>query len=188
LYAALLEDTLDAARASSADERSLWWSDAPSNEAPLSGFLVHLQAGADLGERMANAADALLLEPEDRAVLIGSDLPALRTAHIDEAFAALESNDLVLGPTTDGGYWVIGFSKRARCVFDGIEWSTERVFQRTLASAAREGLRVHSLAMHEDLDAPHDLVRLVAAAATGDAARVGVHAATALRRMGLLPG
>lgn len=188
LYAALLADTLEVGRASSADERSLWWASEPLPDGPPPGFEVRAQAGADLGERLANAADALLSAPGDRVVLVGSDLPALRAAHLDEAFATLESNDLVLGPTTDGGYWLVGLSRRAREVFEGIAWSTDGVFTQTLSAAARLGLRVHALALHEDLDTPHDLARLVAAAATGGGTALGPHAAEALRRMGMLPG
>jgi hypothetical protein len=188
LYSAMLADTLDAALDCAADERVVWWSEGAQAGAPPSRFTVREQSGADLGERLAHAVDAMLQAAGDRLVVIGSDAPALRGAHLEKAFESLGSHDLVLGPTTDGGYWLIGFSRPAHGVFEGIAWSTEGVFAQTLAAAARLGLRVHALEMLDDLDTPADLVRLVAAAATGDAARFGPHATAALGRMGMLPG
>jgi rSAM/selenodomain-associated transferase 1 len=188
LSAALLADTLDAARACAAGERTLWWADPPMIEAAPSGFTVRLQSGTGLGERLANATGVLLAEPGDRVVVIASDLPAISAALLDEAFASLDDHDLVLGPAADGGYWLIGLTRPAPGLFEGIAWSTDEVVAQSLAAAANAGLKTHLLAKLDDIDTPANLARLVAAAATGRAGVVGPKAAGALRRMGMLPG
>lgn len=186
LYSGLLADTLDTVRACAADERTLWWSEAPGGAPAPEGFDVRVQPGDDLGARLAAAFDAMLAGPGDRAVVIGSDLPALSAARLDEAFAALSDHDLVLGPAVDGGYWLVGLSRRARAVFEGIAWGTGDVFAQTVRAATRAGLRVRTLATLADVDTPADLVRLAAGVTCGTAA-LGRHARAALREMGLLP-
>lgn len=186
LYSGLLADTLDTVRACAADERTLWWSEAPEGAPAPEGFDVRVQPGDDLGVRLAAAFDAMLAGPGDRAVVIGSDLPALSAARLDEAFAALSDHDLVLGPAVDGGYWLVGLSRRARAVFEGIAWGTGEVFAQTVRAATRAGLRVRTLATLADVDTPADLVRLASGVACGTAA-LGRHARAALREMGLLP-
>jgi rSAM/selenodomain-associated transferase 2 len=75
----------------------------------------------------------------------------MTTHHIDEAFDALKSHDLVLGPSTDGGYWLIGLKKPAD-LFDRMEWGTSSVFEKTLAAAIAEGLSAHVLSPLTDMD------------------------------------
>lgn len=187
LHAAMLADTLDVARACAADERTLWWAGEPLAEAPPSGFCVRAQVGDDLGARMANAFDALLQAPGDRVVIVGTALPELRGTDLDRAFDSLGSHDLVLGPAFEGGYWLVGLSRRTPEVFANIAWSTDHVFAQTLGAAASHGLRVRSLESRRELETPADLVLAVAAAATSPNTGFGAHARAALRRMGMLP-
>jgi len=187
LHAAMLADTLDVARGCTADERTLWWAGEPLAEAPPSGFCVRAQVGDDLGARMANAFAALLQSEGDRVVIVGADLPELRSADLDRAFESLATHDLVLGPAFEGGYWLVGLSRPAPDVFANIAWSTDHVFAQTLGAAARFGLRVRSLESRRDLETPADLVLAVASAATSPERGFGPHARAALRRMGMLP-
>jgi uncharacterized protein len=117
------------------------------------------QAGADLGERMANAFHDVFSAGYERAVLVGSDIPELNHAIITEAFDALERNDAVLGPAADGGYYLIGFRKESMApgAFHGIAWSTAAVFEETKRILEAESLRVHVLPMLHDMDSAEDL-------------------------------
>lgn len=188
LHAALLADTLDAARECAADERTLWWSGEPLAEAPPSGFCVRALAGADPGERMARAFGSLMQSHGDRVVIVGCDLPDLKAADLDRAFDSLASHDLVLGPAFERGYWLVGLSKPAPELFAGVAWDGEHVFAQTLGAASRAGLRVRSLEGRMDLVTPADLVLLVATAAASPGSVFGANASSALRRLGMLPG
>ena len=92
------------------------------------------QGHGDLGQRMRLPFDTL---PPGPVVLIGSDIPAMRPHHIARAFALLGGNDLVFGPATDGGYWLIG-ARRLRplphTLFAGVRWSTPHALADTLAT------------------------------------------------------
>ena len=106
---------------------------------------------------MANAFRASFGQRATQTVIIGTDSPSLPARLVDEAFAALARADLVLGPTTDGGYYLIGLRSQdsgARMGFlsTGIEWSTERVLEQTIANARRARLRVALLAPWYDVD------------------------------------
>ena len=95
-----------------------------------------------------------------RVVLIGSDDPTLPAELIEEACAALDTHEVSIGPSTDGGYYLIGLREPHLSVFDAIEWSTSRVYRQTVAQANRCGLRVRSLPEWYDVDEPADLERL----------------------------
>ncbi len=117
------------------------------------------QSGNDLGEKMENALRDAFSLGCDRAILVGSDIPELSAAIIDQAFAALERNDTVLGPASDGGYYLIGFRKNSLLpdVFRGIAWSTPSVFEETMKVMHSKSLRVHVLPGLHDVDTAADL-------------------------------
>ncbi len=121
------------------------------------------QIGVNLGAKMSNAFRQVFEREVSRAVLIGSDFPDLPAEIISEAFSALKSKHAVIGPAKDGGYYLIGFrlDTFSSAVFDGIPWSTEEVFERTMSIFTREGLDVHQLPIWRDIDRPEDLVDLV---------------------------
>lgn len=114
-------------------------------------FDKHLQIGADLGARMEQAfADTFSLV--DRAVIIGSDCPGITPQLLEQAFQALEEQDLVLGPARDGGYYLLGLRQPQPSLFRAMEWSTEEVAAETLQRAAALHLRVHQLPVLSDVD------------------------------------
>jgi len=117
------------------------------------------QRGEDLGERMENAFKDSFSEDVEKVVLIGSDIPDLTATMMDEAFSPLELQDAVIGPASDGGYYLIGFRKHAFLpeVFRGIPWSTGSVFQQTMEIFLRSGMRVHVLPEWNDVDTLSDL-------------------------------
>lgn len=116
------------------------------------------QGDGDLGERMMTALRLLLLLADvDKAILIGSDCPELACATINEARILLGENDVVLGPTEDGGYYLIGMNKVDPELFTGIKWSGATVFEDSMTKAHVLGLRVGCLPQLRDLDDAHDL-------------------------------
>ena len=129
---------------------------------------LEVQAAGDLGERMQRFFTAALARAE-RVVLIGSDSPDLPVAFLHEAFAALETHDVVLGPAADGGYYLIGAASRAPPVFDGIAWSTPDVWPQTRARLQTAGTAWHALPEWYDVDDQTGLKAL--AFRLGDAAR-----------------
>ena len=118
-----------------------------------------VQEGQDLGERMANAFARSFESGRDKVVLIGTDCPMLQSQHLNQAFEALNHSDLVVGPATDGGYYLIGMKGRAAYLFEGIEWSTSQVLSQTLHVASRHGLIVTLLPELDDIDTQEDWQR-----------------------------
>ena len=99
-----------------------------------------------------------LAEGFERVVLVDSDSPTLPGQILEDACQALDQHDVTLGPTSDGGYYLIGMHRFHAQLFEGITWSTPRVYAQTLAQAT--GLRVLELPEWFDVDVPADLERL----------------------------
>lgn len=118
------------------------------------------QTPGDLGTRMYAAFLAAFQRGCRRVVLIGTDIPELRADHFRQAFDALSKSDLVIGPSRDGGYWVIGLNRPAR-LFEGIKWGTRAVLGQTLALANGQGLRVKELDYLTDIDTEEELKELL---------------------------
>jgi uncharacterized protein len=114
-------------------------------------LILSEQSPGNLGERMRAAFLGAFRQGARCVLLHGTDIPDLTTHHIDEAFDALMRHDVVLGPSADGGYWLIGLKKTAD-LFDGMEWGTSSVFEKTLAAARGQGLSVHVLPLLTDMD------------------------------------
>lgn len=117
------------------------------------------QVGRDLGERLYNCVRQLCADDFDRVVIIGADVPHIRDAWLDEAEQQLDTADVVLGPSDDGGYYLVAM-RAAHDIFTGIAMGTPTVLAETLAKAAGAGLRVHLLPRSFDIDAASDLDRL----------------------------
>lgn len=121
------------------------------------------QRGDGLGERLVECfRDARALGFES-VVVIGADSPTLPPEFVLNAFGALAaSSDLAVGPTEDGGYYLIGAKNLHERVFVGVEWSTNRVFAQTTERAAAARLALHELPRWYDVDEPADLGKLYA--------------------------
>lgn len=115
------------------------------------------QGTGDLGARMARAFDENFRSGEGPVVLIGTDCPQLTLFHVREAFQALKSKDMVIGPSADGGYYLIGLKRSSPGLFRSIKWGTGEVFRETLNRSHEENLSVYSLNMLNDVDVPSDL-------------------------------
>lgn len=115
------------------------------------------QPEGDLGERMTTAFAAAFAAGAGRVAIIGTDCPGLRASHLTQAFEALETADVVLGPATDGGYYLLGLRQPQPELFQNKTWSTDSVLTDTLADARRLGLRVALLPALRDVDNADDL-------------------------------
>ena len=120
--------------------------------------ILSFQQAGDLGRRMRSALFDALKEGNKRVVLLGTDITGLNIQILKNAFDALLHHDIVLGPSTDGGYWLMGL-KRPIDLFQNIDWSTPMVLDQTLAQARHMGLTVHLLKFLSDMDTPEDLRR-----------------------------
>ncbi len=162
LYQRLVRDTLRVATrlsgihvvvayAADAQYPTLRWISRPYATIP--------QRGRDLGERLSRAFAWAFAHGARRVVVMGSDAPDLSARWIRQAFRALAAHDVVVGPTLDGGYHLIGLNEPRPAYFRHIPWSTARVCSTTLARIARRGDRVFCLTPIFDLDIPRDLKR-----------------------------
>lgn len=117
------------------------------------------QRGSDIGERMYNAFTDVFALGFKRAALIGSDIPDLPARVINQAFERLASADVVLGPGTDGGYYLIGCNRDTLCesMFSGIPWSMDAVLPETLKRVVEAGLVCAQLEPWSDIDELDDL-------------------------------
>ena len=129
------------------------------------------QGPGDLGARLAAATRDAFAAGAERVLVIGSDCPAVTAAVIDQAFDSLEHADVVIGPASDGGYYLIGLARPAPELFVGIPWSSPDTCRVTLAAADRAGLRVVLLEELFDVDTAADWQRWCALAEHADARR-----------------
>lgn len=120
------------------------------------------QRGGSLGERMGNAFRAAFNEGYHPVVMIGADIPTLPLHFLTAAFKALKDRDVVLGPSADGGYCLIGMHRLHEEIFRGVEWSTPRVLHQTVGKIKQEKLKLACLDVWYDVDTLEDLVFLKA--------------------------
>ena len=108
------------------------------------------QGEGDLGQRMANCLAQFGPHP---ALILGSDIPDINRRHVAAAFDKLRRNELVFGPSDDGGYWLVGAAQGARVgnLFNDVRWSTEHALVDTLGNV-RPGVRVAMLEPRADID------------------------------------
>jgi rSAM/selenodomain-associated transferase 1 len=161
VYRLLLEHTYEAVQSVSADKVIYYAQHIEGSDLWNKGdFRKELQHGADLGDRMCNAILAEQSSGLGKMIVIGSDCPALQEQHINDAFAALNSYDIVIGPASDGGYYLIGMNTCHKALFAGIEWSTSRVLEQTRQKCAALNLSCFLLPTLHDVDEEQDLVHL----------------------------
>ncbi len=115
------------------------------------------QAQGDLGARMEAAFGSAFREGAERAVIVGSDLPALSTGLLRRAFAVLDGSDAVVGPARDGGYYLLGLRRPIEGLFSGIRWSTPEVLGATLGRLRAAGAEPVLLEELADVDTVEDL-------------------------------
>lgn len=134
-------------------------------------FLLIPQRGKNFGERLFFAAEDLFAHGFASVCLINSDSPTVPASSFAEACGELQKpgDHIVLGPSVDGGYYLIGLKKLQRRLFEEIDWSTARVFAQTKQRAAELGIQVHELPAGFDVDDSASLMQLFRAVLDEDA-------------------
>jgi rSAM/selenodomain-associated transferase 2/rSAM/selenodomain-associated transferase 1 len=115
------------------------------------------QGEGDMGERMAQAFQENFQRKKGKVVLVGTDIPQLTAFHVRIAFKALKRHEMVIGPSVDGGYYLIGLKEMVPELFKSISWGTATVYEDTMEKAEKLGLSVKSLEPLQDVDIPEDL-------------------------------
>ena len=128
------------------------------NVFPPAGYLP--QKGSDLGEKMYRAIRKVLDLGYSSVILTGADLPLLTKAHLESGFAALEDNDIAIGPTSDGGYYLIGMKQPRKEVFRVEGYGGVSVFENTVTAVRQAGLSLGYALPCDDVDTPEDLWEL----------------------------
>lgn len=164
LYRAFLHDALDQYRALGVDVR-LYLSPAengvPALDVPA-GIACFEQQGGGLAARMRAAFADTFAAAYTRVAIIGTDHPTLPSAFVEQAFAALDASASVcIGPSTDGGYYLLGMNAFYPQLFDGMTYSHDRVFADTLRRAAQTGAHLTVLPRWYDVDEPADVRRML---------------------------
>lgn len=163
VYQKLLEHTA-AVVAPLPVEKVIWYGNAVPKQDLWADTTPHRKAqapNATLGQRMENAFREAFDQGQRRVVIIGSDCPELSTDLLEEAFARLRKNPVVLGPAADGGYYLLGLQKLYP-LFTGIDWSTDQVLSQTQTKLAQLGLTPYLLPTLHDLDLAEDLAKFPA--------------------------
>ncbi len=156
VYKILLLNTFDVTKSLSED-KAVYYSDKIEYNDIWDGVLYQKfkQEGNDLGLRMMHAFENSFERGYKKVVIVGSDIIDLKTHHFNEAFKALNTNDVVLGPAEDGGYYLLGMKALYRSVFYHKEWGSSTVKNDTLADLSDQ--KVASLETLNDIDVYDDL-------------------------------
>ncbi len=169
LYTAFVRDVLARTESIDVDRRVIAFDppDAESEVRALFGggkaqWQYVPQVQDDLGARMREALVQQLDAGASAAVLIGSDIPSLPAYHITQAFDLLRTKDVVLGPSTDGGYYLVGVSRPIPEIFEDVEWSTPSVLTQTIDRVQRAGNTLGLVSPYFDVDTPEELDFLLA--------------------------
>lgn len=189
LYEGFLLDTLDLMRAVPGVRRVIAYLPREARDyfarlAP--DFDLIPQRGADLGARLDHAVTHYLSNGHEQVVIMNSDSPTLPSEHLRQAFEQLTDHvDVVLGPSDDGGYYLIGLRRPAPRLLREVRMSTPRVLADTLRIAREENQRVALLPPWYDVDDRASLRRLIAEVRASEAG-VARHSRSALESMGRL--
>jgi rSAM/selenodomain-associated transferase 1 len=142
-------------------DRQIWYVGGTEKEMVdwLGRGLCYLpQPEGSLGTRLTFALNNSFQKGAHKVIALASDVPDLIAELIVKAFRELDRKDMVIGPTFDGGYYLIGLKQPRPELFQGISWSTNMVYQQTLAAAERLGISYHSLTTLNDIDTREDLL------------------------------
>jgi hypothetical protein len=123
-------------------------------------FYAAVQQGEDLGRRMENAIADIFANLYRRVIIIGTDCPGINAQGLQSAFNKLTEADVVIGPATDGGYYLLGMSQPQPILFRNIEWSTSTVLRATTAHCINNNISYAMLPELSDIDDERDLKHL----------------------------
>lgn len=158
IYLQLLQHTLEITRGLSF-RKFIYYADEVSDYDLWSvpGYTKRKQNGNDLGERMLNSFKELFDQGFTRIIIIGSDCLQLKTETLEKAVTLLESNSAVIGPASDGGYYLLGLTKFYPDLFIDKPWSTDKVLAKTIDDFINQGISYGLLEELNDIDDATDL-------------------------------
>jgi len=192
LYRAFLRDALDQYQRLRVDVRLYLagMEGGPENGEPdLDGLPDDIrplpQSGDGLGKRMNNAFQETFAAGYDRACVIGTDHPTLPSGFVRQAFKSLDAaSSICIGPSDDGGFYLLGMSQLYPVLFENMTYSHGRVFSNTLARASSTRARLTVLPRWYDVDTPETLRRMIGDLIEQDAA--APHTREAVRDLQLM--
>lgn len=140
-------------------EVEIWYSESVVSDDVWSkpGIQKRVQAAGNLGKKMSRAFRTGFENGYEKIIIIGSDCHQLEAAHIEEAFQKLGDSDVVVGPSKDGGYYLLGMKRWHPNLFTDKPWSTNSLYAKTLASITGKNLSVSTLEVLNDIDTIEDL-------------------------------
>jgi len=156
IYKTLLDKTEKTTRALNCDKAVYYSVKIRENDIwDTSIYQKYQQHGDNLGERMHNAFAEAFSNNYDKITIIGSDLFDINQNHINEAFKALNNNDIVIGPAHDGGYYLLAMKSLYSQIFKNKKWGASTVFKDTITDLKNES--IHLLETLNDIDIYDDL-------------------------------
>ena len=161
IYLRLLEITRNEALRTNCVRNVFYSDEIESDSWDDDHFNKFVQQGNDLGDRMKNAFEQVFALGAEKAVIIGSDCPQISAEILETSFIELDKNDVCIGPAKDGGYYLLGMKKLHPFLFEEKEWSTDSVFDDTLAQLSEHHLSSSELVQLSDLDTADDLHLLI---------------------------
>lgn len=162
LQEALIKDSiLKLSRIDSAEKFIYYWPDEKRNMLDKfiegTSFHLQLQKGNDLGEKMENAFIELFNKGFFKIVIIGADSPTLPVEYIDQAFDKLDNSEMVIGPSIDGGYYLIGLKEKNYPVFSFVEWGSDKVLSQTHNLVKKHNIKLLLLPTYFDIDTTENI-------------------------------
>jgi len=159
IYKTLLKHTHQVATNTQEVSISVYYADFVNNNDLWNNFDKKLQEQQDLGSRMNHAIKSEMENGFQNIIIIGSDCLEINPQHIQKAFLSLKTNDIVIGPAEDGGYYLIGLKSLIPDIFKNKKWSTDTVFIDTIEDINRLNLKHMILETLCDIDTKKDLDR-----------------------------
>lgn len=138
--------------------KTVYYGDFINENDLWNGWSKALQSDGDLGTRMKQAFREQFENGAGSVVIIGSDCLVLQARHLEEAFQALQTHDVVIGPSTDGGYYLLGMSSLHEVLFDEMPWSQPTLMEKTTTALQSKNLSCHLLEPLTDIDEWADYV------------------------------
>lgn len=166
VYIILLEHTESVLQTISCDKVVYYSEKIQQNDLWSKAFYQKkLQKGPDLGTRMKHAFEMAFKDSYKKVVIVGSDLYDLNPTHIEDAFEALEKHDLVIGPSLDGGYYLLGMKKLHSAVFENKLWGADTVLEATLNDLKQQNVKLletlNDIDTFEDAEAHPELLKMI---------------------------
>lgn len=158
-YLRLMKKTENTVQGTCIEKTVFWSTNVPMHPPAFYSdeFNADVQQGENLGERMSGAVKSMFAKGYDSVAIIGTDCWELKTEIVEEAYQQLKTNDVVVGPAKDGGYYLMAMNQFSQELFENIPWSTEEVASKTYEACEKLGLKCGKLKALSDVDKVHDL-------------------------------